>query len=116
MCQSGDGYQLPKQETGESKPPKRVLNGWLDSPQRWTIEIYVWSIATFIVIVLSILFPHIWLIIATVYLAVVSNYALVLTAAGARQAAEARIAASQGNLSREEIADHLIETTTLERA
>jgi hypothetical protein len=94
---------------------QRNLDGWLDSPQRWTIEIWVWSTATVAVIVLSILFPHIWLVIATVYLAVVSNYALVLTAAGARQAAEARIAASEGNVSKEALTEHLVEHTSLEK-
>lgn len=93
----------------------RKVDSWLDSPQRWTIEIWVWSVATVLVIVLSIMFPALWLKIATVYLAVVSNYALVLTAAGARQAAEARIAASEGNVSKEDLTEHLVQHTSLEK-
>lgn len=90
------------------------LGEWLDSPIRWTIEIWTWSIATLLVVFLSLAYPDLWLRIATVYLAIVSNYALVLTAAGARQASLARIA-SADKVSKEDIAEHLIEHTTIER-
>lgn len=92
------------------------LGDWLDSPRRWTLEIYFWSILTVIVVVLSIFFPHIWGPLSIVYLAVVSNYALVLTAGGARQASEARIAASKDNQpSLREIMEYLVKHTTLEK-
>ena len=91
------------------------MKGWLNSPHRWTIEIWVWTIATVLVIILSLVFPPLWLKIATVYLAVVSNYALVLTAAGARQASEARIAAREGNVSKEDLTEHLVQHTSLEK-
>lgn len=93
---------------------KSKLAEWLDSPNRWTIEIWLWMTLTIIVIVLSILFPHIWAPISIVYLAVVSNYALVLTAAGARQASLARISADE-NVTPEDIAEHLVEHTTIDR-
>jgi hypothetical protein len=71
----------------------KQVSAWLDSPTRWTLEIWLWMVLTMAVVVLSVFFAKFWLVISIVYLAVVSNYALVLTAASARQAALARIAA-----------------------
>lgn len=96
-----------------SNDRESALSRWLDSPVRWTIEIWVWSILTPIVVALCVFFPHLWTPISVVYVAVVSNYALVLTAAGARQSSLARIAASKDGLTKEEIRRDLIAHTDL---
>lgn len=70
---------------------------WLNSAARWTLEIWVWTIATILVLVLSTLFPGLWETIAIVYLAVVSNYALVISAYAAREAALAKKAVEDNN-------------------
>lgn len=93
-----------------------ALGKWLDSPARWTIEIYLWSVLTVVIVVLCVVFPSFWQKVSIVYVAVISNYALVLTAAGARQAAEARIAASGTSISPQEITDDLVARTTIEKA
>lgn len=69
------------------------------TPRRFQIEMLVWRAATLAVIVCAIWFPAYWKIVATVYLAIVSNYALDLTAAGNVEAAAAREAAEAGQAS-----------------
>lgn len=91
------------------------MGKWLDSPTRWTIEIYLWLVLTVVIVVLCVGFPSLWTKLSIVYVAVVSNYALVLTAAGARQAAEARIAASGSQVDPKAIRDDLVAHTTLEK-
>jgi hypothetical protein len=63
------------------------------TPRRFEYEMLVWRAATILVIICALFFPSIWRVAATVYLAVVSNYALDLTAAGNVEAAAARVAA-----------------------
>lgn len=63
------------------------------TPKRFEREMLVWRAATLVVLVCAIFFPAYWKIVATVYLAIVSNYALDLTASGAAEAAAARQAA-----------------------
>lgn len=75
----------------------------------------MWNVITLIVILLAVLFQHFWVVISLVYLAAVSNYALSISAAGAEQAAEARKAAAEGNVSKEDLTEHLIEHTSIER-
>ena len=95
---------------------QKALGKWLDSPVRWTIEIYLWMTLTVIVVILCVFLPDLWTKVSIVYLAIVSNYALVLTAAGARQAAEARIAATGSQVDPKAIRDDLVAHTTLEQA
>lgn len=93
-----------------------MLKGWSQTPERWEFEKWVWRIASIFVILCAIFFPHLWMVVATVYLAFVSNYALDLTSAGNKQSAQARDAARLDNPSPQEIAEHLVEHTTIERS
>jgi hypothetical protein len=60
------------------------------SPLRFRIEKWLWVALTIAVVIADIWFPAFWQRISIVYLAVVSNYALVATFASAEQAAEAK--------------------------
>ena len=61
---------------------------------RYRIEKWVWIGVTGLVLLLYEVDPHLWAKISILYLALVSNYALVLTAGGAEQAAEAVVQAT----------------------
>jgi hypothetical protein len=65
------------------------------SPLRFRLEKWLWVALTAAVVVADVWFPAFWQKISIVYLAVVSNYALVATFASAEQAAEAKQEAAQ---------------------
>lgn len=66
-----------------------------DKALRYRIEKYFWVLNIPATIFLYISFPALWESISILYLALVSIYALVLTAGGAEQAAEAAAAATE---------------------
>jgi len=68
-------------------------SGFKGSPLRFRLEKWLWTGLTLAVVVADIWFPALWGRISIVYLAVVSNYALVATFASCEQAAEAKQAA-----------------------
>lgn len=57
---------------------------------RFKFEKWGWMLATAAVVVIYFAAPSLWQTISILYLALVSNYALVLTLSGAEQAAEAK--------------------------
>lgn len=65
---------------------------------RYRIEKWFWMVITLAVVVADLYFNKQWQAISIIYLAIVSNYALVLTAGGAEQAAEAAFQASDEEL------------------
>ncbi len=72
-----------------------VPAGFTGTPLRFRLEKWAWVVLTIAVVVADVWFPAFWGRISIVYLAVVSNYALVATFAGAEQAAEAKQAAAE---------------------
>lgn len=64
--------------------------GFWSSSRRFRWEKWFWTVVTWLVVIADLYFNKYWLKISIVYLAVVSNYALVLTCAGGEQAAEAK--------------------------
>lgn len=78
------------------------------SPLRFKLEMWFW------VIVIPTAFVT-GLINSVAFVSFLSLYALVLTLAGAVQAAEARIEASEGNPTPEQISEHLVAHTSLEK-
>lgn len=64
--------------------------GFKGSPLRFKLEKWVWVALTVAVVVADVWFPGFWQKISIVYLAVVSNYALVAALASCEQAAEAK--------------------------
>jgi hypothetical protein len=66
---------------------------------RYRYEKWAWIAITAVVVALSQFNNTLWSKISIVYLAVVSNYALVLTAGGAEQAAIAALQASDESSS-----------------
>lgn len=65
-------------------------DGFKGSPLRFKLEKWFWTCLTVAVVVADIWFYPFWQRISIVYLAVVSNYALVATFASCEQAAEAK--------------------------
>lgn len=75
------------------------------SSNRFKWEERFWWFMTALVIFLDVAFQRFWLVISIVYIAGVSNYALVLTAASARQGAMAKEAALDNGNSGESESD-----------
>jgi hypothetical protein len=71
-----------------------VAGTFKGSPLRFRLEKWAWMVLTAAVVVADVWFPAFWGRISIVYLAVVSNYALVAAFASAEQAAEAKQASS----------------------
>lgn len=76
--------------------------GFGGSPLRFRSEKWFWTFMTFFVVFLDLVFKKYWLEITGTYIAATSNYALVLTLAGAEQAAEARVASQQNEKEKDE--------------
>lgn len=70
----------------------RVLN---DKATRYRYEKYFWCLNVPAVLYLAVLQPALWEKVSIVYLALVSVYALVLTAGGAEEAATAAAEATK---------------------
>jgi predicted CDP-diglyceride synthetase/phosphatidate cytidylyltransferase len=87
------------------------MQQWADkingNPLRFRVEKWFWVVM--IVVAIST-----GLINSVAFVSFLSIYALVLTLAGAEQAAEARTRASEGNATPAEIADHLVTYTSIE--
>jgi hypothetical protein len=73
-----------------SSPAPTITGGFKGSPLRFRLEKWLWLTLTLAVLVADVFFPAFWQRISILYLAVVSNYALVATFASAEQAAEAK--------------------------
>lgn len=72
----------------------QAFRGFTGTPLRFRIEKWAWVALTVAVVVADVWFPAFWQRISIVYLAVVSNYALVAAFASCEQAAEAKERAS----------------------
>lgn len=75
---------------------KKHLNHVMsDKAFRYRVEKWWWVSNLPAVVFLFFFFPHFWETVSTLYLVLVSIYALVITAGGAEQAAEAAEEASK---------------------
>jgi cell division protein FtsW (lipid II flippase) len=68
-----------------------MSSGWTSSPLRFRTEKWFWVLATLAVVALYFFDNSLWKQVSILYLALVSNYALVLTLAGAEQSSEAKV-------------------------
>lgn len=98
MCREDPSpWVLPARFTLTPEAHVTAPGGFRGSPLRFRLEKWFWVAMTVAVVAVYLWLPGVWAKASIVYLAVVSNYALVAAFASAEQAAEAKQQAQNGN-------------------